>query len=142
MKNKASLLALLISLNTLTFSNLQAHEGHDHNVPGSAQPQKGGIIRSLENHHFELVVNGNNLKIYAFAKDLKPASVKSIPLKATVSLPKKKSASPIIFEDKGNYWESTYDAKGVHRYTLNIEVKASEHPDKLNFVIEPRRKGI
>lgn len=114
-----------------------AHEGHDHG-PGQVQAPKGGIIRSLETVHLELLTKGNQISIYAYDKDLKEAAVKSFPVSATVTLPKKKPQK-IDLVEKGNHWESEFDAKGAHRYTLTLAIKQGGHHDQVKFTVEPKK---
>lgn len=129
---KYILVLMLLSLNAL------AHEGHDHG-PSAVQPPKGGVVRSLETVHLELVHQGKTLNIYAYEKDLKPASVAKFPATLTIALPKKKAES-INLEDKGDHWETNFDAKGAHRFTVELAIKQGGHSDKVKWVVEPRKR--
>ncbi len=68
----------LILIFTLASSFCWAHEGHDHG-PGQVPLQKGGVMRSLETVHLELVFKDNAVKIYPFetAIDQKSSQLKS-----------------------------------------------------------------
>ncbi len=118
-----------------------AHEGHDHNAPGTVQAPKGGVIKTLEKTHVELVTKGSDLKVYLYEKDLKPKALKGFLLTATADLPRTKKPEPIVFITKDDHFEGVFDGKGAHRYTLNLTVvdPATGHRDKLNFTVEPKK---
>jgi len=115
-----------------------AHEGHDHG-PKSVQAPKGGIIRSLETIHLELVTEGKTINIYVYDKNLKPADVKNFPANLTVTLPKKKSES-LQLASKGDHWEAIFDSKNSHRFVLQLSIKQGGHDDKVKWTVEPKRK--
>jgi hypothetical protein len=129
---KLIFITILFSLNSF------AHEGHDHG-PGSFQPPKGGVVRSLETVHLELVSKGDSLQIYAYETNLKPASVAKYPVALSIALPKKKAES-IKLEDKGDHWEASFDAKGAHRFTMELAIKQGGHDDKVKWVVEPKKR--
>jgi hypothetical protein len=132
------MLKIIISgLTFLVATNLFAHEG-DHG-PSSVQAPKGGVIRSLETVHLELLSKGSTVQIYVYNPNLKPDDVSKYPVSATVTFPKKK-AEPIILEPKGNHWEAVVDTKGAHRYTLELTIKQGGHDDKVKFTVEPKKK--
>src|SRR5690606_24997044 len=97
--------SLLTCLFTMFMATpLIAHEGHDHG-PSQVQAPKGGIIRSLEAVHLELLTKGKTLSLYVYDTDLKPEDAKKFPVSASVTLPKKKAqALPLIA--KGDHWEA------------------------------------
>ncbi|MBX2986276.1 MAG: hypothetical protein KF802_00120 [Bdellovibrionaceae bacterium] len=114
---------------------VSAHEGHD--APGAITAPKGGIVRSLEEVHLELLAEGKTLRLYAYSTDLKPADVTKYPVSATVTLPKKKAvALPLVA--KGDHWEAQFDAKGAHRYKLEIRIQQGGHDDKVSYNVEPK----
>lgn len=114
-----------------------AHEGHDHG-PGQVQAPKGGVIRSLETVHLELLTKGKTVSIYVYDMDLKPEQVSKFPASATVALPKKKS-EPLKLTEKGDHWEAEFDAKGAHRFTVELSIKQGGHDDKVKFTVEPKK---
>lgn len=133
---------LMMSL-LLTFPmGLLAHEGHDHDGPTSVQAPKGGVIKSLEQTHVEVVTKGKtDVKIYLYDKDLKPQDVAVYKVTAEAMLPKSKKKEPVVLVAKGTYFEANFDAKGAHRYTLILKVADPKtgHYDSLNFTVEPRK---
>ena len=128
---------LVITLVTFLSVELFAHEGHGHG-PSQVQAPKGGIIRSLETVHVELIVKGNTLELYAYGLDLKPMQVKAYPATATVTLPRK-PAQKVALVDKGDHWQAEYDAKGAHRYGLELAIRQGGHDDKIKFNVEPKK---
>lgn len=133
---------IILVLFTLTFSTeILAHEGHDHDGPAAVQAPKGGVIKSLEEVHVEVVAKGKDVKIYLYDETLKPADVANYKVTATAELPRNKKSEAISLKAQGKYFEATYDAKGAHRYTLVLTITdpKHKHEDKLNFTIEPRR---
>ena len=126
----------------LCFTEALAHEGHDHG-PGSVQAPKGGVMRSLETVHLELKAEGKALRIYPYEMDAKtqklvPADVAKFPVKATVTLPKKKPEA-LELSPKGDHWEGTFDAKGAHRYALELAITQGGHNDKVKYTVEPKK---
>ncbi|MES2965302.1 MAG: hypothetical protein V4760_15555 [Bdellovibrionota bacterium] len=115
----------------------QAHEGHDHDAPSMVQAPKGGMIKSNETLHIEVVPKGKDLKIFVYSKDLKPAEVAKIAVTAQTELPRTKKVEPLALQPKGDHFEASFDAKGAHRYTLILTV--GEHKDRITFTIEPRK---
>lgn len=132
---KVLLLALFISASAL------AHEGHDHDAPTSIKAPKGGVIKSLEETRVEVVSKGKDLKVFLYDKGLKPKSTKGFTLKASAELPRSKKVEEVKLEAKDTSFEGSYDAKGIHRYTLKLVVTdpTTGHNDALSFTIEPRR---
>lgn len=134
-KISITLAALFLSLASV------AHEGHDHDAPKNLKAPKGGIIKSLEETHVELVAKGSNLKLYLYDKEMKPQSVKGVQISAKAELPRSKKTEDIALVGQDNFYEGTFDAKGAHRYTLILAVTDSKigHEDKIKFTVEPRK---
>jgi hypothetical protein len=116
-----------------------AHEG-EHSAPSSAAAQKGGVVRSTENVHLELVRSGKAIQIYAFDLDLKPLDPKNLPTILTVTLPKKKvqSINPNLQAD---HWAFDFDAKGAHRFTITMKVTHEKETHKVSWTIEPGKEA-
>lgn len=134
MKNLIFALVVCFSVSAL------AHEGH-HDAPGMVQAPKGGVIKSLEESHVEVVAKGSEVKVYLYSKDLKPADASRFKIKLFTELPRAKKKETIEFKSNGNVLEARFDAKGAHRYTLIIHISdsATGHDDVLKFTVEPRK---
>lgn len=121
--------------------HLWAHEGHDHDAPVTLQAQKGkgGLIKALEETRVEVVSEGQTLKIYLYDKQMNPKSVSGFEVKATAEIPRSKKQVDIPLVAKAESYEASYDAKGLHRYTLKLQIKDPKtgHNDRLSFTIEP-----
>ena len=140
-------------LSAFSFSSLSlvspavgwAHEDHDHDGPSTVQAPKGGIIKSTEDMHIEVVAKGKEIKVYFYTMDLKPVDLSKQKITLKAELPRTKKSEVLVLKTSGNLIESTFDAKGAHRYILVVTLSESHHEggkaheDKLNFNIEPRK---
>ena len=135
MKKIILLAGLLLSVSSF------AHEGHDHDAPGTVEAPKGGQIKSTEEYHVEVVAKGAEIKIYLYSLDLKPADATTFKIKLQTELPRTKKAEPLTFKATGNMLEATFNAKGAHRYSLIVSLAevGHGHDDKLTFTLEPRK---
>lgn len=124
----------------LMFSILLSHQvfAHDDHGPSEAQAPKGGVMRSLETVHLEFLTKGKTISIYPYAPDLKPEQAKKYPVSATVSLPKRAPQS-LVLVDKGDHWESEFDAKGAHRYKIELKIFQGGHNDVVKYTVEPKK---
>lgn len=118
-----------------------AHPGHDHNAPGAVEAPKGGMIKSLEETHVELVHKGTELRIYLYDLNMKIKDPTQFKLTATAELPRSKKGEVITFAVKDGALVGQYDAKGTHRYTLKLAIldPSTGHNDRMDFIVEPRK---
>lgn len=118
-----------------------AHEGHDHDAPSMVQAPRGGMIKSVEDAHLEVILKKNDLKIYIYDKDLKVKDPKTVDLKAQTKLPRAKSAEALALTAQEDHFAASFDAKGAHRYSLVLTYKhpGDAHADKLTFNLEPKK---
>lgn len=128
---------ILIATVLLGCSVSHAHEGHDHDAPSMVQAPKGGMIKSNETMHIEVVPKGNSLKVYIYSKDLKPMDVSKVMVTAQAEIPRTKKTENVNLIAKGDHFEANFGAKGLHRYTLALSV--GEHKDRLTYTIEPKK---
>lgn len=135
---KQILISLTVALLSLTAFS---HEGHDHGTPKGVKAPKGGIIKALEQTMVEVVNKGNSIKIYLYDNELKPQDAAQYSISAAAQKPRIKKQDEITLTTTGNMLEATYDAQGIHRYTLILKLKdpKEEHADTLKFVIEPKK---
>ncbi|MBK9323508.1 MAG: hypothetical protein IPM97_11305 [Bdellovibrionaceae bacterium] len=138
MKRQPFLFMLLL---LLVGPTSQAHEGHDHDGPAAIQAPKGGVIKSLKKSFIEVVSKGKNIKIYIYDSEIKPKSTSGFKLSAKAVLPRTKKQEPLVLTAQDTFYEASYDAKGLHRYTLELLVKdpESDGDNKLSFTIESKR---
>lgn len=132
MKNIIVALVLIFPLVSL------AHGVHD---SGSAKPQKGGVLKSLETIHLELVQMGEELRIYVYNKETPPKAedVSKYPVSAKAVLPRKKGAKDLNLVPKKSYWATSFDAKGAHRFDFVLSIEQGGHKDDVVFTVEPKK---
>lgn len=135
---KHLLIALTLILLSVTAS---AHDGHDHDMPKGLSAPKGGTIKAIERILVEVVNKGNDIKIYIYDKELKPQDAALYNVTAVVQKPRVKKLEEVNLKATGNMLETSYDAGGIHRYTLVLKVKdpQEKHADTMKFVIEPKK---
>ena len=132
---------VLFVLGVLLSGKAWSHEGHDHDAPTTIKAPKGGIIKALDESRVEVVSKGKNIKIYLYDKAMKSAPSSEFKITAKAELPRTKKIDEIKLEARDNFFEGNYDAKGIHRYTLKLEVNHTKvnEPTNLSFTIEPRK---
>ncbi len=132
---KVVMLGMLVSFTSF------AHEGHDHDAPTALKAPKGGVIKALDEARVEVVYKGKNVKVYVYDQEGKPASASRFKIDAKAMMPRGKKEDVIALAAKENFFEAEYDAKGIHRYTLKLNVTDSKtgRTDPLTFTIEPRK---
>ncbi|WP_374029099.1 hypothetical protein [Bdellovibrio bacteriovorus] len=134
---------IFLSLIAASFFALpvSAHEGHDHDGPAMVQAPKGGVIKSLEEVHVEVVSKGKDIKVYLYNKDLKPADASQFKIKLKAELPRSKKTEELTYKTEAHHLEASFDAKGAHRYNLIVLITDAKqgHEDKLTFTVEPRK---
>lgn len=127
---KTTVLTILTVISFNTFGGAE----HDHGAP-SFQPPKGGVLKSTESKHFELVKNDKKVSIYAYSKDGKAISTQGLTLVAELEIPRKKT-TPQTLENKNTHWEAVVDAQGSHRYTLKVSIIDGNEKDYVKFTVE------
>ena len=129
---------LIIILTTLTFQWSFAHGVHD---SGEVKPQKGGILKSLETVHVELVQLDNELRVYIFDKNKEPKTIPTgkHPVYANLKLPRVKKTEKVELINKQDYWSYTYTKKGLRPYKFIFSIEQGGHKDNLAFTIKPKR---
>lgn len=142
----ATLTALLLSLVSIVS---YAHDGHDHDGPSLFQPQKGGVVKSVEEINVEVVTKDSKTEIYFYDNDGKIKEAGSFQASAEAKLPRSKTVEKLTLHPITDastkavtHYEINYDPKGTHRYTLVLNIKElkHKHSDKLQFTIETKKK--
>lgn len=118
----------------LTFSFVSAHEGHDHGAP-TFQAPKGGVLKSASFGHFELVRKGSEAQIYWYDEAGKQLETQDLQVTAELELPRKKS-TPVTLANNKSHWSAQIDSKGVHRFTLKVNMQKGSEKDYVTFTIE------
>jgi hypothetical protein len=130
------------TLNTLLASfifalQLFAHEGHN-KTPGSLTAPHGGKIKGTSQLYIELVSDSKGFKLYTYDHDLKTIPVKEVKFDGKVKFPKQKKVETIKFNNSESFFEAVVDAKGTHRYTVDLKVKYIGKTESISFNVEPQ----
>ncbi len=142
MRNKFRILAFVfVAIGFVSGDRALAHGGDDHDTPMTMNAPKGGVVKGLEETNVEVVSKGKELTIYLYDKGMKPKSVSGFTVTAKAELPRSKKQDEIKLTANENSYSASYDAKGLHRYTLLVAIKdpATGHDDRLKFTIEPKK---
>lgn len=129
------LMSLIISLAFPIYG--RSHEGHD-KTPGAMSAPHGGQLKESNQVHLELVSDSQGFKIYPLDHDMKSLPLKDIALEATIKFPKKTKADPIKLQTAESYFSAQVDAKGAHRYTIEVKATYNKKTEKLSFIVEPQ----
>jgi hypothetical protein len=126
------ILFLLMSLSV----NVSAHEGHVHE-PAVEAPPHGGLLRDAPPFKSEVVLSGDNARIYIYDKELKPVKLDKDTLKGELLFPKDKKPKPVVFKRKDQYYEAELKGiKKVHRYDLHVNLEAGGKKALADFGID------
>jgi hypothetical protein len=139
MKKVLSAFSLVLALTVPMCAT--AHEGHDHDAPVSVKAPKGGVVKELEKTYVEVVSKAKELKIYLYDKEMKPRATEGFKITAVAELPRKRGSRSVELKDLRDHFAAEYDAKGAHRYSLNLKIfdPVGGHEDAMSFTIEPRK---
>jgi len=141
-RNKIRIMTFVfVTIGFIAAERAFAHGGDDHDAPITMNAPKGGVVKGLEETNVEVVSKGKELTIYLYDKGMKPKSVSGFTVTAKAELPRSKKQDEIKLTAKENSYSASYDAKGLHRYTLLVAIKdpATGHDDRLKFTIEPKK---
>src|SRR5688572_921411 len=116
---KRFLLSSFICLSLFSAPSVMAGDDHNHEPAVEAAPH-GGVLRNADPYKAEIVINGDNVKVYVYDKALKPQALKTNELKGRVQFPKEEK-KPVVFAKKGDFFEATIKGiSKVHRYDLHL----------------------
>jgi hypothetical protein len=132
MRNACLIFIAMVGLSLSLF----AHEGHN-KIPGNIQAPHGGKIKGTDNLYIELVQAESNLKFYVFDHDLKAIPMNEVELSGDLKLPKKQNTQKIEFVKTESAFSTNIDAKGSHRYSVDLAFKFKGKKEKLSFTVEP-----
>ena len=132
MKSVITVLAILLT-GLSTFS----HEGHD-KTPGALTAPHGGQIKGTSQLYVELVSDASGFKLYTVDHDLKAIPVKDVKIDGSVKFPKKKQSDKLALNVSESFLESKVNAKGSHRYTVDLKVTYKGKTEGVSFNVEPQ----
>jgi len=105
----------------VAFPVLASGDGHNHEAAVEAAPH-GGNLRDSGKYKSEIVIAGDNVKIYFYDKKLKPVKAEAEKIQGEVEFPKQKR-KPVTLTKSGDIYEGKIEGLGkVHRYDLHFNV--------------------
>ncbi len=112
-----------------------AHEGHDHGAKG-LQPSQGGVIHKGTKLNLEVVQESGELRLFPLDTNAKPLKATDLKISGTYELPRGK-AEPLALNAQKDHFSATVDAKGAHRYAVNLKVDYKGQSESFSFQVEP-----
>ncbi len=126
-------LTLLLSLSG---SYALADDGHNHEAAVEAAPH-GGVLRDALPFKVELVLTGDQAKIYVYDKALKPVKLDKDTAKGELKFPKEKNGKEVVFKKNGEIYEATLAGiSKVHRYDLHVNIENQTSKVKVDFGVD------
>lgn len=118
-----ALIGALFATIALGHSRVFAGEGHNHEAAVENAPH-GGVLRDAPPYKVELVLNGDDAKIYVYDKSLKPVKLDKDIAKGQIRFPKEKKSKEVIFKKNGDTYEAKLVGVGkAHRYDLHVDIE-------------------
>lgn len=133
---RRSFVKILMSIALTQSAVVFAHEGHD-KAPGSATAPNGGTIKGTAKHFVEVVYDAGKLKIYVYDHDMKRIGLDALKVNAAVKFPKSNSPTVVKLIQSGDAFKGDVDAKGAHRFSLDLIIARDGKSEKVSFNIEP-----
>lgn len=133
-----------VGLSVMQSNQSFCHTGHDHDAPKVIKASKGGVIKSIKSLSsivVEVVVKGSSVRIYTFDNNMTPLKLADYTIEASASAPRSGKSDSVKLEAKDGYLAGNYNADGLHRYSLTINVTdlKSKKNGSVTFTIEPRK---
>ena len=112
--------------------------GEDHNHEAAVEPAPhGGILRDAPPYKAELVLNGDEAKVYVYDKKLKPVMLTSTSIEGKIRLPKQKNESTVAFVKKQEFYTATLPGVSkVHRFDLHLNIEEGGKKTVVDFGID------
>lgn len=127
---------LLLLILMLPVSFVNGHEGHD-KTPGVLSAPHGGMIKGTDELYLEVVTSKKEIQLYPLDHDMKALPLSDVKIEAKMSLPRKKISESLKLESANDHLKAKVDAKGAHRYELEVHITHAQKTEKLKFNIEP-----
>ncbi|MDZ4661278.1 MAG: hypothetical protein SGJ18_06615 [Pseudomonadota bacterium] len=126
----------LTILCSLAVNSVWAGDGHNHEAAVESAPH-GGVLRDAPPYKVELVLNGDQAKIYVYDKGLKPVKLDKDTAKGELRFPKEKKAKEVVFKKNGEVYETTLAGiSKVHRYDLHVNLEAGASKVLVDFGVD------
>lgn len=132
MKSLITIIAILV-----TGLSVLAHEGHD-KTPGAITAPHGGQLKGTSQYYVELISDSSGFKLYTMDHDLKAIPIKDVKIEGSMRLPKKNQSQKLSLNTSESFLETKVDAKGSHRYIVDLKVTYKGKTESLSFNVEPQ----
>lgn len=129
-----TLLLLALSL-ALPAPVLHAHGDHKHEEAVEAPPH-GGVLRDALPFKSEIVVDKDDVTLYVYDKDLKPAVLDQPLLKGEIQFPRQKRKAVTFKRDGEVYKARIPGITKVHRYDLHVIIHVGGVKAEADFGID------
>ncbi len=128
---------VLLAMVSFAFLKGFAHEGHD-KMPGALSAPHGGQVKGTDHLYIELISDAEGIKLYPLTHEMKPIPLDQLKLEGTFRLPKGKKSDTLVLKKGSDYFEAKVQAKGSHRYQVDLKVTFMKATDSLSFNVEPQ----
>ncbi len=128
---------ILLTALIFSFGIANAHEGHD-KTPGLQPTRPGGTIKGTDHIYLELVSDKEGVKLYPMDHDKKPMPLADVKIEGKMTIPRKNKTKVLKFTAQDDHFAAKVDAKGAHRYDLDVTVTHGGKAEKLKFSVEPQ----
>ncbi len=121
-------------------STAYAGEGHRHSHEAAVEAAPhGGILRDAMPFKAELILNGDDAKVYIYDKQLKPVVLDHAELKGQLKFPRQTKETIVTLKraSSGAYYETKLKGiSNVHRYDLHIDLKIGDQTVLADFGVD------
>lgn len=114
---------------------VRAHGDHKHEEAVEAPPH-GGVLRDALPFKSEIIVNGDDVTLYVYDKDLKPAVLDKPAFKGEIQFPRQKRKSVTFTRDGDVYKARIPGITKVHRYDLHVIIDVGGVTAEADFGID------
>lgn len=128
---------LLLTVLIFSFGFANAHEGHD-KTPGLQSTRPGGTIKGTDRIYLELVSDKDGAQLYPMDHDKKAIPLSEVKMEAKMTIPRKNKTQNLKLTAQNDHFAAKVDAKGAHRYDLDVSVTHGGNTEKLKFSVEPQ----
>ena len=126
----------IVALSIFTILNAFAGDGHNHEAAVEPAPH-GGTLRDAKPYKAELVLNGDEAKIYMYDANVKPATLSATEMKGKLRFPKQKKESEVIFKKTGEAFVTILKGVSkVHRYDLHVNFEQDGKKILIDFGVD------
>jgi len=112
--------------------------GHSHEAAIEAAPH-GGVLRDAPPFKAELVLNGDQAKLYVYDKQMKPVTLDKPEIKGRLKFPRQTKEIIVTFKRTaaGDAYETKMAGIGkVHRYDLHIDLQIGDQKVLADFGVD------